>query len=140
MAERRDRFRVLGYFDVTFGVHVLPDEAAGREQRFVLGFDVFDCVRTEAVERFGPEVDFVLEGRLGVWREMLENIVRRGSADVEHSINTLTHFGEALRVRYDDPDGHDKLYRFAESIQEFFNLAAHVDASFPETARTAPRA
>jgi hypothetical protein len=130
MGEQRDRFRALGYFDVTFGVHVLPDAPGGPEQRFVLGFDVFDCVRADAVDRFDGDLDFVLEGRLTVWREMLENIRRRGSADVTHSINTLTHFGDALRVRYDDPDGHDKLYRFAESVQEFFNLAARVDVAF----------
>jgi hypothetical protein len=138
MGEQRDRFRVLGYFDVVFGVHVLPDTPGGLEQRFVLGFDVFDCVRADAVDRFDRDVDFVLEGRLAVWREMLENITRRGSADVTHSINTLTHFGDALRVRYDDPDGHDKLYRFAESVQEFFNLAARVDVAFPEGSARAP--
>jgi len=30
-------------------------------------------------------------------------------------------------LRYDDPDGHDKLYRFAESVQQFFDLAATLD-------------
>lgn len=130
MGERRDRFRALGYFDVTFGVHVTSDRPGEPEGRFLLGFDVFDCVRAESVSGFGADVDFVLEGRLAVWREMLENIARRGAADVEHSINTLTHFGDALRVRYDDPDGHDKLYRFAESIQEFFNLAGQVQVAF----------
>ncbi len=138
MGEQRDRFRTLGYFDVTFGIRVLPDAPGDPEQRFVLGFDVFDCVRADAVERFDPALDFVLEGRLGVWREMVENIKRRGSADVAHSINTLTHFGDALRVCYDDPDGHDKLYRFAESVQEFFNLVAQIDVAFPEGSMTSP--
>jgi len=130
MGERRDRFRALGYFDVTFGVHVTSDRPGDLEGRFLLGFDVFDCVRADGVPTFGSDVDFILEGRLAVWREMLENIAHRGTADVAHSINTLTHFGDALRVRYDDPDGHDKLYRFAESIQEFFNLTAHVKVTF----------
>jgi hypothetical protein len=58
---------------------------------------------------------------------MFENIRQNGGADVAHSINTLTHFGEQLTLRYDDPDGHDKLYRFAESVQEFFDLAATLD-------------
>ena len=137
MGERRDHFRALGYFDVTFGVHVTSDSPGEPEGRFLLGFDVFDCIRADSVPAFGKDVDFVLEGRLAVWREMLENIARRGTADVEHSINTLTHFGDALRVRYDDPDGHDKLYRFAESIQEFFNLAAQVEVAFAGGARPA---
>src|SRR6185295_13024527 len=73
------------------------------------------------------DVDVILEGKLGAWREMFENIRANGAADVAHSINTLTHFGETLTLRYDDPDGHDKLYRFAESVQQFFDLAATLD-------------
>jgi hypothetical protein len=134
MAEQRHRFRVLGYFDVVFGVHVLPERAGESEQRFVLAFDVFDCVRADAVARFEPDIDFILEGTGSIWREMLQNIKQRGAADVAHSINTLTHFGDALRIRYDDPDRHDKLFRFAESIQEFFNLAAHVDLELADGA------
>ena len=57
--------------------------------------------------------------------------------DAAHSLNTLTHFGEKIRVTYDDPDGHDKLYRFAESIQEFFDLAAGLDLAPPKAARRA---
>ena len=69
---------------------------------------------------------------------MLDTIHALGAADTAHSINTLTHFGEGLRCRYDDPDGHDKLYRFAESIQQFFDLAARLDLVYPDGAR-APR-
>ena len=47
-----------------------------------------------------------------------------------HDINTLTHLGERMKVVYDDPDGHDKLYRFMESIQEFFDLSGEVEVSF----------
>jgi hypothetical protein len=141
MRERRERFRALGFFDVTFGVSVLPDLPGSRAHRFVLRFEVFDCVEVAAVDRFEDQaIDFVLEGRLGAWREMLENIRARGAADAAHSVNTLTHFGEQLRVHYDDPDGHDKLYRFAESVQEFFDLAAHLDIAFagPERPAAAP--
>src|SRR5579883_1560370 len=62
-----------------------------------------------------------------------------GAADTAHSINTLTHFGERLRVRYDDPNGHDKLYRFAESIQQFFDLAARIDFAYPDGSRPPAR-
>jgi len=41
-----------------------------------------------------------------------------------------------MRVLYDDPDGHDKLYRFAESVQEFFDLAARVDLARPAAPAT----
>jgi len=42
-------------------------------------------------------------------------------------------------VRYDDPDGHDKMYRFAESIQEFFDLSARVDFVYPDGSRPPAR-
>ena len=38
-------------------------------------------------------------------------------------------------MRYDDPDGHDKLYRFAESIQEYFDLSAGLDFVYPDGVR-----
>lgn len=128
MAGAHERFRGLGFFDATIGIRVLPDDDSGAERLFVLAFEVFECTLTEEVPNFTPfRVDFVLEGKASVWREMFENIRRNGGADVAHSINTLTHFGEQLTLRYDDPDGHDKLYRFAESIQQFFDLAATLD-------------
>lgn len=137
MRAESERFRRLGFFDVTIGIRVRD----GRERSFVLAFEVFDCVAIHEVASLdGAAVDFVLEGDLAAWREMLENIRAHGKADADHGINTLTHFGERIRVVYDDPDGHDKLYRFVESIQEFFDLAASLDVEFPGEARRAATA
>ena len=128
MRVHEERFRKLGFFDVTIGIRVQPDDGVGPEHLFVLAFEVFECTLAEAVPNFTPfRVDFVLEGKQSAWREMFDNIRANGGADVAHSINTLTHFGERLTLRYDDPDGHDKLYRFAESVQQFFDLAATLD-------------
>jgi hypothetical protein len=132
------RFQRLGFFDTTFGVRVLPDASGGTPVDHTLGFEVFDCVAVrEGLD--GAAVDFVLEGPLAAWREMLDTIHALGAADTAHSINTLTHFGERLRVRYEDPNGHDKLYRFAESIQEFFDLAARIDFVYPDGSRPPAR-
>jgi hypothetical protein len=126
MHAERERFSRLGFFDTTFGIRV-TDVAP----EFTLTFEVFECVGIEEGIA-GDGIDFVLEGPFSAWREMLDNIHAFGAADAAHSINTLTHFGEGLKVRYDDPDGHDKLYRFAESVQEFFNLSARVDFAYPD--------
>lgn len=136
MRAERDRFGRLGYFDTTFGVRVLPADG-GAPAEFVLAFEVFDCVGVAEGTR--GDLDFVLEGPLPVWREMFDAIHALGAADTAHGINTLTHFGEALRVVYDDPDGHDKLYRFAESIQQFFDLAARIDIVYPDGSRPPAR-
>jgi hypothetical protein len=138
MLGAQERFSRLGFFDTTFGVRVLD---AGGKALFegALDFEVFDCTLVrEGLEGVTP--DFVLEGPLPAWREMLDTIHRLGAADAAHSLNTLTHFGESFQVRYDDPDGHDKLYRFAESIQEFFDLSAGVDFVYPDETAPPPRA
>lgn len=129
MQQERERFKRLGYFDTTFGVRVL--DAPGGTREYLLRFEVFDCTQVREVQDLAAEsVDFILEGDLQTWVEMLRNIEEHGAADLEHSLNSLTHTGERLRVVYDDPDGHDKLYRFAESVQEFIDLAAKLDIRF----------
>jgi hypothetical protein len=129
MRDAAERFRRLGYFDTTFAVRV----ENGAARSFVLAFEVFDCIDVREVDQpTSDSVDFTLAGSLAAWREMLENIRDHGQADAHHSINTLTHFGEKIRVVYDDPDGHDKLYRFVESIQEFFDLATGLDIEYAD--------
>ena len=130
MRDGEERFRRLGFFDTRFGIRVT--DAAPAPFEATLAFEVFDCV---GVEPTLCDTDFVLEGSLTAWREMLDAIHALGAADTAHSINTLTHFGEGLQLRYDDPDGHDKLYRFAESIQQYFDLSAGVDFAYPDGAR-----
>ncbi len=131
MQAERERFKRLGYFDTTFGVRV---RAGSATHEYVLGFEVFDCTEVRASRDLASEkLDFILEGDQDTWVEMLRNIQTHGGADVAHSLNTLTHLGERMRVLYDDPDGHDKLYRFAESMQEFLDLAAKLDIDFPQS-------
>jgi hypothetical protein len=82
-------------------------------------------------------IDFVITGDLAAWTEMLQNIRQHHGADVTHSLNTLTHFGERMTIAYDDPDNRDKFFRFQESIQEFFNLASLLKLDLPATAASA---
>ena len=133
MRAERDHFARLGFFDTTFGLRILPD-GGGPPAEFTLAFEVFDCVRVDE-GLAGVETDFIAEGSFEAWREMLDNMHALGAADAAHSLNTLTHFGERLVLRYDDPDGHDKAYRFAESIQEFLDLSARVEFEYPDGSR-----
>ena len=128
MATEQDKFRRLGFIDTTFAVRVAQN---GRLRNFILEFEVFELKSVREVSEIDPkQVDFIIEGDAAVWREMIENIRRNGEADTSHDINTLAHFGDRLHISYDDPDGHDKLYRFMESIQEFFDLTSKLDVSF----------
>jgi hypothetical protein len=121
MQQEGERFRRLGFIDTTFGVHVVG--SGSQEWRYLLVFEVFDCREVSEVRDFDlTTIDFVLKGDLTAWTEMLANIHQNKGADVAHSLNTLTHFGERLQLVYDDPDNRDKFYRFQESIQQFFDL------------------
>jgi len=125
MEAQAEKFKRLGYIDTTFAISV---GANGSIRNFILEFEVFDLKNVREVPTVDlKHVDFQIEGDAPVWREMIENIKRNGQADSSHDINTLTHFGERLKIRY---DGHDKLYRFMESIQEFFDLSSKVDVTF----------
>ena len=128
MAAAQEHFSRLGFIDTTFAVSVANN---GKSHHYVLEFEVFELKNVSEVPAIDlKKVDFSIEGDTKVWREMIENIKRNGQADTHHDINTLAHFGEQLKIKYDDPDGHDKLYRFMESIQEFFDLSSKLEVSF----------
>jgi hypothetical protein len=128
MAAEQVRFKRLGFIDTTFGISVAQN---GTSRHFVLAFEVFELKDVHEVAQLDlGQLDFTIEGDLSVWREMIENIRRHGEADTAHDLNTLAHFGEALKISYAEPEGHDKLYRFMESIQQFFDLTSKVEVTF----------
>jgi hypothetical protein len=112
-------FEKLGYCDTSFGVKIDSD-------LYAIHFEVYECV---GVEQGGDEakLDFVLAAPRGVWCEMVESIVANGGADAGHTLNTLSHVGDVVRVEYADAEGHDRFYRYMATIQEFFDQARHLD-------------
>jgi len=90
-----------------------------RARNFILEFEVFDLKNISEVPALDlKKLDFAIQGDAPVWREMIENIKRNGQADSSHDINTLAHFGERLKIVYDDPTARQTL-PFMESIQNF---------------------
>ncbi len=122
-----EKFERLGFFDTTFGIRVLPDKDSD-EQLHLLEFNTFSCdgIRQATHGALPKGVDFVLEAPLGIWKEMLSSVDKRGRIDASHSINTLTHHDDPIRVASSDPLGHDKLFRFSESVQLVFDLAGRI--------------
>ena len=114
-------FEKLGYCDTSFGVRIDDD-------LYSLVFEVYECVR---VEKGGDPaaLDFVLAAPRGVCCDMVESIVRNKGADAGHTLNTLSHIGDVVRMEYTDAEGHDRFYRFMASIQEFFDQARHLDVA-----------
>lgn len=116
--EDKARFEKLGYCDTSFGVRVGGD-------LYSVAFEVYECVD---VREGGDaeKLDFVLSGPRAIWNDMVSAIVEHKGADAKHTLNTLSHVGDVLRVEAADAEGQDKFYRYMASIQEFFDQAQHL--------------
>ncbi len=152
MEAEKERFQKLGFIDTTFAVRVTGGERLRETHTYLLTFHTFSCTEVQEMEAgesplellpadfldtYGStqeKIDFILEAPYEVWKEMLQNIKEKGRADGSHTLNTLTHLGTPIKVLYDDPDGHDRLFRYSESIQEFWNLSAKLDLEFADEA------
>jgi hypothetical protein len=134
MAAQPEKYRRLGAVDLTLVVRVeYPD---GRAELYSIAFAGDRC---RGVERVASPADVrghavVLVGEYGAWKEMVENIREHGHADLKHTLNYLTLPDWPLRlVAADDEAGQldvDRFYRYAETLQEFFDESAAVDTRF----------
>ena len=132
MAAAPERYRKLGPVDLTLIPRiVMPD---GTTRTFVLRFDGFRCASIDevaAADTYRGPHPVALEGEYVHWREMIESIAANGGADLNHTLNFLTLPDWPLRiVPLDEGGGQldaDRFYRYIESLQEFFNEAAHVE-------------
>lgn len=112
-------FEKLGVCDTSFGIRV-------GEELYRIAFEIYEC--TEVDECNDPALlDFVLSAPAALWKEMFESIIANGGADAAHTLNSLTHLGDVMKVEYEDPEGHDGLYRFMATIQAFLDEAQHLD-------------
>jgi hypothetical protein len=124
MAANAAEFEKLGFCDTVMGVKV----ADGTSHLYALTFDVFDCsdVR-ELASADGVELDFTLEAPLALWKEMFESIQKTGHPEPAYTLNSLSHVGDRMKVVYDDPEGHDKFYRFMATLQAFVDQASDLE-------------
>jgi hypothetical protein len=115
------RFEKLGYCDTTFGVRIGPE-------LYAIAFEVYECTGVR-VASDASELDFVLEAPLELWRAMVGSILANQGADAAHSLNTLSHVGDRMKLVSHDAEGNDKFYRFMASLQEFFDQAHHLEVT-----------
>jgi hypothetical protein len=115
-------FEKLGVCDTTFGVRV-------GDALYRIAFEIYECTEVDEWDDPAP-LDFVLSAPAELWREMFASVVANGGADAGHTINSLTHLGDTMKIEYEDPEGHDRFYRFMATIQAFFDEAQHLDVDF----------
>ncbi|MDZ4278141.1 MAG: hypothetical protein U1B78_03270 [Dehalococcoidia bacterium] len=119
-----EAYRRLGTVDTRVGVKV-------GDQLFELTFEAFECIGSHEIgENDLRDVDFWLEQSPDQWKEMLENIKQHGSADLQHTLNTLDLTMEDGFARSYDGYRRDAFYRFNQSLQHFFDSSAQIDTKF----------
>ena len=132
MNANRARQEQLGYVDCTAGFRVLDTGGDGAPVTVLVRFEEFEAVE---VQQAGPtdeqRIDFTLEGTLATWRKMIESIAAGdGRPALDQTLNFLTHMGEPLRVKADDPLERDLYFRYNQSLQEFVNASAAFHTAF----------
>ena len=155
MAVRGELFRRIGYVETRFIVRVLPDEGGGGEERnqeernqedrdqedrdqedrdqeerntgvAMQGYALTDAVALAPGAAASFDADFTICARGAVWRRMLDEIARGGRPELRHTLNSLALIGDELWLESADQLREDKFYRFNQSLQELFNLAAEL--------------
>ncbi len=128
MASDPERYERLGDIEVVLGL--VARRPGGDPFRIRLSFHGIVC---EGVAEVGPRDDLAadcwLEGNLEDWQAMFDNIVEHGHAVDQWTLNTLTLFGDRISLHANDPMGEDRFHRFNQTLQEFVDAAARLDAS-----------
>lgn len=130
MRDEAERFEELGSTDCTMVVKVDLGAAGARIYEISFeGFEIIEIRELSSLEEANAS-HFVVEGGLETWREMIDNIRRNGSPDLEHTLNYLTLPDVPMRVTGPDQLEVDAFYRYHETIQRFFNGAAAIETRY----------
>lgn len=123
MNSQPDRYVPLGFCDMDLGVVV--HRTGADDFGVLLHFAEYGCA---AVEPFSMahqhEADCILEGDLEGFTEMVADIRANGRATARLTLSSLVLLGDRLRLLGADPVGVDRFFRYAETIQAFFDGAA----------------
>jgi hypothetical protein len=128
MRDDADTYKRLGVVDLTLIAKI--DWPGGRSERYGLVFAGYGCTSVGRLPDGDPppgRYAVILEGEVGAWKEMVENIRAHGGADLTHTLNYLTLPDWPLRLvsaSAEDQLDVDRFYRYNESLQHFFNGAA----------------
>ena len=119
-----DSFERLGSCDADVGVQV-------GDRCFAITFEAFAITGVAEVPCDAPgDLDFVLLQTPEQWRAMLENIKANGGADALYTLNSLDLSHSDGLATGEDYTRRDLFYRFNQTFQEFFDMAAGMETTF----------
>ncbi|HJN53039.1 MAG TPA: hypothetical protein QF924_21600 [Pseudomonadales bacterium] len=120
-------FRRMGFCDATV---LFLFRSGEQSDCFLLTFEDYGMTSVRELESTEtPDIDFRLAADAAVWCEMIQNIRSQGEADLEHTLNRLQLPG-TLELTAPDQQRADLFYRYNQTFQQFFNLAAKVPTEY----------
>ncbi|MCL6643673.1 MAG: hypothetical protein K6U88_01630 [Dehalococcoidia bacterium] len=120
-----DSFKRLGTCDAEMGVQV-------GDRYFEIDFEAFEVKDVKEIDgKRAEELDFVLVQSPEDWRAMIEDIQKNGRATHEYTLNSLDLRSAEEFARGKDYHRRDTFYRFNQTFQEFFDMAAKIPTTFP---------
>ena len=134
MEADRARHEHLGFIDCVAEFIVTNESTNGYPRHFRVTFEEFEAVDVREV-KVGDDhqADFSLTAVLDTWREMITSIAAgNGRPDLEHTLNRLSHMGTPITLTGPDPVKTDLYFRYAQSLQEFFNASASFETAYPD--------
>jgi hypothetical protein len=124
LLNKSDSFKRLGTCDAEMGVRV-------GEKFFEIDFEAFEVKSIKTIDAARAEdLDFTLVQAPEAWKAMIEDIKKNGRATHDYTLNSLDLKSDEELARGKDYHRRDAFYRFNQTFQEYFDMAAKIDTSF----------
>jgi hypothetical protein len=125
LLNKSDSFKRLGTCDSEIGVQV-------DDKYFEVDFEAFEVKGAKEIDaKRAEQLDFTLTQSYDEWKAMLQNIKQNGRAEHNYTLNSLDLQSEKEFAVGKDYNRRDAFYRFNQTFQEYFDIAAKFETTFP---------
>ena len=125
LLNKSDSFKRLGTCDSEMGVQV-------DNKYYEIDFEAFEVSNVREIDaNRAAELDFTLVQSADAWQAMLEDIKKNGRATHDFTLNSLDLRSAEEFARGKDYHRRDAFYRFNQTFQEYFDLTASMETTFP---------
>ncbi|HMO95914.1 MAG TPA: hypothetical protein PKD27_07310 [Tepidiformaceae bacterium] len=125
LLEKSDSYKRLGTCDTEMGIKV-------GDEYFEIDFEAFGVADIKKIDAArADELDFTLVQSPEAWKAMLDDIKENGHATHEFTLNSLDlRSNEELAIGKDYVR-RDAFYRFNQTLQEYFDMSAQMETTYP---------
>ena len=124
LLNKSDAAKRLGTCDTEMGVQVGDDY-------FLVPFDAFEAKPSSRIDAAtADDLDFTLVQTPEEWQAMLKDIQQNGHATHDFTINSLDLHTDTEFARGKDYTRRDLFYRFNQTLQEYYDMAAKFETTF----------